>query len=371
MSILESLTESIKSAMKFGGGGKNVSIGVDVGSSSLKIVQLKKSGGQIVLETYGEIAMGPYVEKQIGEIVDLDTDIAVQALKDVSREAHVTASAGGISIQSSASLIFVLNLPAAESEDLQGIVMSEARKYIPVPITEVSLDWWVVPRPELISEMGEDYAQQEVLVAALRNERLQDYKNIVAQSEMQSSFFEIEIFSAIRSTFGSELSSVMIVDFGASGTRAAIVQYGVVKRFHTIRRGSYQITEQIAKAMNVPFKKAETLKKEVGLQGNDVNGFKQVTGVIESNLNYIFSELKSIILRYEKEYNKAVAKIIFVGGGSRLTGLREYAEQEFTGEVEFGNPFQKTNHPEFLDRVLEMAGPEFAVAIGLALKELE
>lgn len=87
-------------------------------------------------------------------------------------------------------------------------------------------------------------------------------------------------------------------------------------------------------------------------------------------MNYIFSETNSIVFNYEKKYNKKVSKIVLVGGGSLLNGLLDATKENFQIEVIYSNPFGKTEAPAFLRPVLEINGPEFAVAVGLAIRQL-
>src|SRR3989338_7892830 len=131
------------------GGAKEVSVlGIDIGASSAKLVQLRASRGIAVLETYGEIALGPYGGQPIGKAVKLSPEKTAEALKDLMKESNVTAKSAGVSIPFSSSLVSVIDLPPADAEALKRIVPIEARKYIPVAISEVSLDWFVIPKEE-------------------------------------------------------------------------------------------------------------------------------------------------------------------------------------------------------------------------------
>src|SRR3990167_9376293 len=124
-------------------------LGVDIGSSSLKVVQLKKQGGKAVLETYGELALGPYAGLEIGQATNLTADKITETLKDLLREAKVTTNNCGVSIPFARSLLTLVELPRRENKEEQKTVIElEARKYIPVPISEVQLDWFIVPEDD-------------------------------------------------------------------------------------------------------------------------------------------------------------------------------------------------------------------------------
>lgn len=352
-------------------------VGIDIGTSSIKVVQVKKKGGKAVLETYGSVALGPYADTDIGQATNLPKEKTAEALASILREAGVTTNIASVSIQSASSLIFVLDLPPGIAEGQLGeIVPNEARKYIPVPITEVSLDWWVIPKREDLMPDDADIplraapaARTEVLVVAIHNDSIGRYQDIVRSNSLDTDYFEIEAFSSIRALLSHELAPVLVVDFGASKTKLSLVEYGVVKSFHIINRGSADLTLSIAKSLGVPFSKAEEIKREFGMQGGVTD--QDVAEIVSSSLEFIFNEANSMVLNFEKKYNKAVSKVILSGGGALLKGFLEKAEENFRVSVAMGDPFSKVEAPAFLSDVLRSIGPEFSVAVGLALKRLE
>lgn len=353
------------------GGDKNQALGVDIGSSSIKVVQLKKKGGRAVLETYGVISLGPYGGTSVGALASLKTEDIARALKDVMKESNVTTKSSILSIPSLASLIFLVTLPGTVKEsELKNIIPIEARKYIPVPISEVTLDWFVIPNEDEMQENDSPSnikRNREVLVVAIHNETLTQYREILKQTDLESDAFEMEIFSNIRSTFNNELAPFLIVDFGASKTKVSIVESGVVKVFHVVNRGSHDISRNISQALGMTFEEAEKLKRMVGL---DASVNPEVEKIIRLAVNYIFTDINSIVFAYQKKYNKNISKVFLSGGGSLLKGLLEAARENFRVEVFYSNPFSKTEAPAFLEPVLENSGPEFAVAVGLALRQL-
>src|SRR3989344_9154156 len=198
--------KKILGSINLSGGGKATSvIGVDIGSSSVKIVQLRLAHGAALLETYGEIALGPYGKQPIGKAVKLAPEVVSQAVTDLIREANVTARESGISIPFSASLITVLNLPKVDNEQLKQIVPIEARKYIPVPVSEVTLDWFVIPHDEATGGQFDDPTGggaargkgQDGLLAAIHNAVTKPYQALTTASNKTAQFYEIEIFSGI------------------------------------------------------------------------------------------------------------------------------------------------------------------------------
>jgi type IV pilus assembly protein PilM len=351
-------------------------IGVDIGTSAIKVVEIKKKNGKAVLETYGAIALGPYADTETGRIASLPVEKIALALKEVLSQSGISGSDLALAIPIQSSLVFTLELPAQVSEsDIASIVPTEARKYIPVPIDEVAIDYFILPKKEAsfeelnASAVSVSKEKISVLVVATQNDAVSKYRSIVSQCGLSASFFEIEIFSSIRANFEHELSPVLLLDFGASRTKLTLVEFGMVKSYHTIDRGSADITNSISKSLSIPFSDAEKMKKDFGLFGNPEE--KSLADIIKVHVDYVFSETNNVLLGYEKKYGRTVSKIIFTGGGALLKGLREAAADNFRAEIEIGHPFSKVGAPQFLDKVLESMGPEFAVSLGLALRKLQ
>lgn len=361
----------------FGSSSSDSAVGIDIGTSAIKVIEIKKKGGKAMLETYGSISLGPYADTDIGRVTNLPIEKVVEALKEVLKDAEVVTPSAALAIPVQSSLIFTIELPPQIKEsELPSIVPTEARKYIPIPITEVSLDYFVLPKKEATFEEANNpdlksspSSKTEVLVVAIQNDAVSKHRSVVSGCNLSASFFEIEIFSAIRANFEHELSLVLLMDFGASRTKLSLVEFGMVKSFHTINRGGADISDAISKSLSIPFAKAEEMKKEFGLFENPSE--KSLADIIKVHIDYIFSETNNVLLGYEKKYNRTISKIIFTGGGALLKGLGEVAANNFKAEIEIGRPFSKVGSPPFLQKVLESAGPEFAVAIGLALRKLQ
>ncbi|MES2213552.1 MAG: type IV pilus assembly protein PilM [Patescibacteria group bacterium] len=353
-------------------------LGIDIGSSAIKIVQLRRKGGRAILETYGELSLGPYANKSIGESTNLSEEKIIEALNNLikEKEVNVTSRECGIAIPFSASLMSVIELPPVNMKQIASIVPLEARKYIPVPISEVSLDWSVIPpdrNPGVEQKLDMDGKpippKTEVLIVAIHNDTITRYKNIVAATGLSASFFEIEIFSTLRSILDQEVTPMLIVDMGATSTKVYIVERGILRASHMINRGGQSITTVLSKSLGLSVDDAEIMKRDKGIQGT-ANGIG-VKDVVTVTLDFIFSEANHVVLAYQKKYNKNVSKVILVGGGSALKGVVDVAKRNFQTEVIGGDPFSKVVAPAFLENILKETGPEFAVAVGVALRKLQ
>ncbi len=351
---------------------KKQAIGVDIGSSYVKIVQLKKKGGKPVLETYGVLALGPYNKTEVGSVTNLKSEDVAKAITDLMKESNVTINNAVVSIPSLSSLIFTLSLPNKIAEgEMAKIIPIEARKYIPVPISEVTLDWFVIPDDggsfEETKEENRMKDKIDVLVVAIHNDTIAQYKDIVKKTSLVCESLEMEIFSNIRSILGHELAPVMIIDFGASKVKVSIIENGILRVFHVVNRGSQDITRNISQSLNLTFDEAERLKRSVGL---DASMDPRIEKIVKMSIQYIYTDINSIVFNYQKKYNRDVSKIFLTGGGSMLKGFLEASRENFRSDVVYADPFSKTETPAFIQPVLQTSGPEFSVALGLALHQL-
>jgi len=358
-------------------------VGIDIGSSFLKVVQLKKRKGKAILETYGELALGPYAGLSVGQATSLPPKEISEALLDLFKEANITSKESGMAIPLGSSLLSVLDMPSIDDKQLRKMIPIEARKYIPVPINEVTLDWWVIPNASKATQVEDtddtvDATKKDdtptikrisVLVVAIHNEVINKYKTVINAAELQNNILELEIFSTIRSTFGNVPFPSMIFDMGAGTTKLAIVEQGIIRSQHIISTGSQNITTAISRSMGISIEKAEILKREIGLSGENEN--KKVSDSIELTLNHVFSEANRVLLNYQRKNNKNIRSVTLTGGGVLLRGLYEKAQNSFETDVVFADSFGKIETPAFLEPLLKDAGPEFAVAIGVALRKLQ
>ncbi|MFA6278565.1 MAG: type IV pilus assembly protein PilM [Candidatus Paceibacterota bacterium] len=348
-------------------------LGVDLGSSSLKVVQLRKEHDKAILETYGELALGPYSGGEVGQATNLSSEQITETLKDLLREAKVTTKSCGVSIPFVRSLLTLVELPyRADPAEQKTIIELEARKYIPVPVSEVQLDWFIVPKANPSQPSGGNVGDKttpndkiEVLLVAVHSNELLALQSVIAGAGLEASFYEIEIFSTIRAVVSEKVKPVMVLDVGAASTKTYVVERGVVAFSHAINAGSQDITRAISISNNVSIAQAETLKKEEGLKSGGTLGSPELV------FSRIFSEARRVLMQYEMSHKKSITSIVLTGGGGVTKELGAYAKNVFSIDVQVADPFAKTEAPAFIRPVLAEIGPEFAVAVGIALRKLD
>jgi type IV pilus assembly protein PilM len=341
-------------------------LGVDIGSSSIKIVQLSRKKGVPILDTFGEISLSVFADKAVGKPVNLSEDKLITALSDLIKESQVDATDVAFAIPLKSTLMFNLKLPKNIDESkLDETVRLEARKYIPVPISEVQLDWSNIPASP---NKREEENFRDIIVIAIHKETLNKYVNIASALKLNLKFLEIETFSSIRSVVKYERDTTAIVDIGSSMTKFYIVENGVIRKSHIINIGSFNMlkiftadnVENIKSAKNgLIGESAKLLRNELKLQSK-----------LPVDLIRIVNEIKKAIVSYQKENSKDINNIVFTGGGSIFEEVLPYVKKELSINIEIADPFSKVDNPAFLDNALRDTGPEFAVAVGLGLRGL-
>ena len=352
-------------------------LGVDIGTSAVKVVQLRLEKGRVILETYGAIALGPYAGVEIGRATSLPAERIAEALKDVIREANVTTQDAAISIPYSSSLVSVIKLPSTVEKQLATVVPIEARKYIPVPINEVLLDWFVVNDGKKSTD-----GKLDVLMVAIHNDTIAKFRSIGSEATLVPGFFEIEVFSAVRASLDHGLAPVAVIDMGAATTKFYIVERGLIRESHIINHGSQDLTLNAARALSITVAQAEERKRKYGLSGEGpatTPGASLPAGQagadlkrsFELSLSPMISELTRTVSSWETRTGVALNSLVLTGGGATLRGLKEFMQSKVTTEIRLSDPFGKTQAPAFLEAILKDAGPEFSVAVGLALRRLQ
>ena len=339
-------------------------VGIDIGVYSAKVVQLKYEKERAILETYGELLSEGYFKNVStasggGFLRYMDADIA-DMLKNLLREARITAPEAVFSIPATASFVTTIPFPKLNPQEIEAALPYEARKYVPIPIAEVVLDW------EMIET--EEGANSKVLLVAVPKEVTEKFKRIAKLIGVRLKALEVETFSMTRSLIGLDPTPTAIINLGHLSTTLAIVDKKQLRLSHNFGYGSQKLTNALEKGLGVTKDKAETIKREIGLSEKIEE--KEIVSIFEPIIENLFSEIERIIVIYNRKAPRKIQKVNLTGGGANLKGLIDYTSTKLGVEVTKGNPFARTIAPAFLQSILRDIGPSFGVAAGLALHGL-
>ena len=359
------------------GFGKKYFLGIDIGTSSIKIVELELDGNRPVLSNYGWV----YLE----ELVKENDSLALwkKYVSKIIRDGKIKAKDAYVSISSSGSLITLIEFPEMEKADMDQAIRFEAHKYVPVPLEEVVLSWDVVGvansdsnnfRKEPEKNIGANPQQQvsvptkkvQVLLVAAPKNKVEKYEKMAQDVGLNLKSIEIEGFSMARSLIGNDQGNFIIVDIGARVCNIILAEKGIIKVNRNIYSGGVDITRAIAKNLNVEESRADNLK----IKGT--NFFAKESGVTLPSVEIIISEIKRIIEAYYRNNGKnKIDSLILSGGTADLTGIADYFQNSLGIKTIAGNPFGRVDYLKALEPKLNELKARFSVAIGLALKGAE
>lgn len=351
----------------FGKGNSESFVGIDIGLSSVKVVQLRKEEERAILETYGQLRGEGYLKTIDSSAVFsgflrfIDEDISAM-LKDVLLESNVTTKTAVMSIPAHASFVTLVELPKIPRSQWDTVLSFESRRYIPISQNEVFTNWVVI-------EGEEESKKMKVLFVAVPRDIISKYQRISKLAGLDLRAVEVESFSSVRSLIGTEHAPMAMIYFGFESTTVMVIDEGILRLSHTIDRGQEFFTAALARGLNISMERAEDFKNEIGL--SDKIEQREIVSILESLLELLVREIDRVISTYNRENERKIERILLTGGGARMKGLATYVAQIFGVEVSVGNSFRRITYPQFMQPILRDVSPHFAVAVGLALREID
>lgn len=407
-------------------------LGLDIGTGSIKMVELEKQKGQVHLLTYG-------FAEDITSIRDNTSKAGIKIgrmIREIYSKAQVKTSQVIAALPNYSVFSSVININASKKENLSSLVQLEARKFVPMPLEQVILDWKIIPiysasgkqkntqfeksaqksnklddlqkaaadlnsssesfisksksaekfgsstdnfknSKKFFAEKTEDILQnksagqdseQSVLITAAPKNLIKKYLDIFKEAELNLLSLETESFALSRVFSHNDKFSVLIVDIGATATDIIIVERGVPIISRSIDIGGDTITQSVQKSLNLDLKRAEQFKRDVGFSPNK----EQLSGVgklIEVTFDSVINEIHYSIDLYQTR-GASLDHVILSGGSAYLIGLKEYLESHLNLKVSIGNPWDIISYPQEIESLLHEVGSSLAVSAGLAMREI-
>ena len=364
---MKSFSDFLSSLQSKNSASKGV-VGIDIGSSSIKVVELQEKKGVVTLVTYGELQLGPYANKDIGESVILDPKQEQEALVDVIRESAVNARSAVFAMPLSSSFVTNVSIEASPDADLSSIVRVEARKVIPASLSEVTLDWAEVEISKAEAEADKDIHRRNILIAAIQNSALERFKVLMQFAGLTEPPTEIECFSTIRSLYNSDEPDIAVIDIGAVSAKLYIARKGLLMRMYRIRAGGAIATKRISEALEVSFSEAEDMKFAAD---KSANNFADIKRAHNASYDRPFREFNQVLREYEDRTGVTFDSVYLSGGGALFPGTDAHLKEVLDREVIMSNPFSKVAYPAFMEDTMNGIGPSFTVALGAAMRVFE
>ncbi|MFA5124523.1 MAG: type IV pilus assembly protein PilM [Patescibacteria group bacterium] len=366
------------------GSKKNNYLGVDLGSSSIKVVELANYSGRPRLVTYGFTEKSPTNISESGIISDVEETAAI--LKEVCKKSKVTANKAVAALPNFSVFTSILTLPSLSKKDLAAAISWEAKKIIPMPLEEIILDWKIVEEfevggdtdklPEISQEtnplkkiFSKPKKNVRVLLTGASKQLIKKYIDIFAKCGLTLLSLETESFALVRSLLGDDKSTVMIIDMGAATSSLVVVSKGVPVLSRSLELGGQALTKAISMALNVNLDRAEQFKQDLSLDSETSENSLPQT--VEKSFAPILNEISYTVNLYQDSNNTKIDKLILTGGTALLGHLPGYLSNTFNINTVIGDPWARVVYPVDLKPILDRVGARFAVPVGLAMREIE
>ena len=342
-------------------------VGLDIGSSAVKAVELKPSGKGFRVAAFGSEPVPP------DSIVDgaiIDAGAVADAIRRVfEHNKAFTAKDVCASLSGNAVIVKKITLPVMTESELDESIYWEAEQYIPFDIQDVNLDYQILDPGTGPDSRG----SMEVLLVAAKKEKIGDYTSVIAQAGRTPVIVDVDAFAlqnAYEVNYGLEAGQVVVLlNAGASAININILQGDQSVFTRDVSLGGNAYTEAVQKELDLPFEAAEQLKKGIPVDGATFEDAQPVLRAITEN----------VLLEIQKTFDffKATAasdridRIMLSGGASRVDGFREMLQERFNAPVEDFDPFRAVtwDAKKLSGDPIDHASTA-AVAVGLALRKV-
>lgn len=346
--------------------GKKSLVGLDIGSSSVKAIELQGKPGSLQLASLGFETLQPdtVVDGQIMELNDVSNAIAGLFSSHQIKTDRVAAGVSGSSV-----IVKNIIVPQMSDEELEESIDWHAEEHIPFDIADVSLDYQIV---------GAGADSLHVLMAACKRDFVANIKQAIQLAGKQPAIIDVDAF-ALQNCYEvnyepTEGDTVALLNVGAATMNINILRGAMSVFTRDVSVGGNQYTALLQKELGLTFEQAEHVKRGGDApEGCDTADLEAILESVSDMLALEISKTFDFYRATAEDGNAAVQKILISGGGSKLKGLSEYLQARFEIPVESFDPFRKIKFdarkfdPDYMRDVI----PEMAVAVGLALRGVE
>ena len=340
-------------------------VGLDIGSSAVKAVELKAAGKGYRVAAFGTEPIPP------DSIVDgaiIDSAAVAESIRRVFESKAFKTREVAASLSGNAVIVKKISLPVMTPAELDGSIYWEAEQYIPFDIQDVNLDYQILDAGSSPDSKG----AMEVLLVAAKKEKIADYTGVIAQAGRTPVVVDVDAFAlqnAYELNYGFEPNSVVVLlNAGASAININIIANGQSVFTRDISLGGNAYTEAVQRELNLPFDSAELLKKGAPVDGAT---FEEVVPVLRAMTENVLLEVQKTFDFYKATATtEHVSRIMLSGGASRVEGFADALQERFNTPVEMFDPFRKValDARKFPADQRESIAPTAAVAIGLAVR---
>jgi type IV pilus assembly protein PilM len=339
-------------------------VGLDIGSSAVKAVELKSVGKAYKVTAFGSEPVPP------DSIVDgaiIDGASVVEAIKRLFDSRGIKTKDVAASLSGNAVIVKKISLPAMTAAELSESIYWEAEQYIPFDIQDVNLDYQILDQ----GNAAAGKSTMDVLLVAAKKEKIADYTGVIGQAGRTAVVVDVDAFAlqnAYEANYGVEPAAVVVLlNVGASATNINILHGDQSVFTRDISIGGNAYTEALQKELNLPFEQADRLKRGETVEGAS---YADATPVLRAVTENVMLEVQKTFDFFKASATvEHITRVVVSGGASRAEGFLEMLGERFNAPVEVFDPFKKVSFDaKKFNVAAEAVGPTVAVAVGLALR---
>ncbi|MEX2436534.1 MAG: type IV pilus assembly protein PilM [Candidatus Paceibacterota bacterium] len=338
-------------------------LGVDIGTNSIKVVELSGGKGSFKLENYGIIRAKDYLihsNKAIqNSSLSIVEDEASRLLKILLKEMKTKGKVALVSIPTFTSFVTLIDMPALSEKETTQSIGFQAKQYIPMPLNQVSVDWTKID--EYVNK--ENQKMQKILLVGIPQTVINSFKKVCKNAGLNLTALELDAMAMTRAFVGTD-KPLMVVDIGAGSTLTTVMEGGVVKYVGQTDYSGVHITKAVSKSLDLSMLRAEELKIRRGLGGEKEES--ELSSLILPFLDVIIQEIEYTKGLYENRYGKKVENLSLTGGGAKLKGIEKYFSSRMNMTLSSPSTFVSINHNTGLEPAIPGLEKELPIAVGLA-----
>jgi type IV pilus assembly protein PilM len=329
--------------------------GLDIGSTAIRLVQLRRSGEHPALVAYGSV---PVPANMASSDAKIDQDKLADLVKQLVRDNHVTLKNAVVGLPSNKVFATVITTPKLDNSQLSKAIRYQAEQYIPMALDQVKLDWAVI-------DQSKDGKQLEVLLVAAPNSAIDKYVAILEKAGLEALALEANAIAVARAVMSRNSLAVVMVDFGSLESDISIVWNNAPRLIRSVPVGSSTFVRSVAQNLGLDEVQANQFTFKFGLTQSKLEGqvFKSIKPTLDNVVSEIDKSTKYFLGRYP---DIKLEKLVVTGAASSLPELGPYLANSTGMPVEFGNAWINVSYPSGLQDKLMSMSVEYAAAVGLA-----